>query len=107
MEQARVSVPKTARKGEIIQVKTLISHPMESGQRQDAARGGVIPRKIIPQFVCTYNGEEVFWAAWYPAIAANPYMAFYLVATESGVVECRWTDDDGVVYTQSASLTVS
>lgn len=107
MDNARVSLPKTARKGEVIQIKTLISHPMESGQRQDKDSGILMPRKIIQKFVCTYNGQEVFRADWHAAIAANPYMAFYTVATESGTIECTWTDEDGTVYTQSAAITVS
>ena len=107
MDKARISVPKTAHKGEVIQVKTLISHAMESGQRKDKNSGTLVPRQIIHTLRCTYNGQEVFRAAWYPAIAANPYMAFYTVATESGVIECQWTDDDGTVYTHSATITVS
>ena len=106
MEPARVSVPKTARQGETIQIKTLISHPMESGQRQDKATGVPIPRQIINTFVCTYNGQEVFRADWYPAMAANPYLTFYVVATTSGTLHCTWTDDAGQVYTQSATITV-
>ncbi|MHA1152302.1 MAG: thiosulfate oxidation carrier complex protein SoxZ, partial [Alphaproteobacteria bacterium] len=79
----RVKVPKTAAKGDIIEIKTLISHKMESGQRKDSKTGEKIPRMIINKFSCTYNGVEVFSADWHPAISTNPFMAFNTVATES------------------------
>ena len=101
----RVKVPKTAAKGEIIEIKTLINHPMESGQRKDK-EGNPIPRQIINKFTCTFNGEEVFSADWHPAISANPYIAFHMRATESGKVAFTWVDDDGSVYDASADLKV-
>lgn len=101
----RVKVPKTAKKGDVIEIKTLIAHKMESGQRKDK-KGAVIPRQIINKFVAKYNGEVVFSADWHPAISANPYMAFHTVATESGTLEFTWTDDDGSVYTKTAKITV-
>lgn len=102
----RVKVPKTAKKGDVIQIKTLIAHKMESGQRKDK-KGAVIPRKIINKFEAKYNGEVVFSADWHPAISANPYLAFHTVATESGTLEFAWTDDDGSVYTKTAKITVA
>ena len=102
----RVRVPKTATKGEVIEIKTLISHPMESGQRKDRKTGELIPRKIINKFVCTYNGEEVFAADFHPAISANPYMAFFIKADESGEVQFTWTDDDGSTYSETAMIEV-
>ncbi len=101
----RVKVPKTAKKGDVIEIKTLIAHKMESGQRKDK-KGAVIPRQIINKFEAKYNGEVVFSADWHPAISANPYMAFHTVATESGTLEFAWTDDDGSVYTKTAKITV-
>lgn len=101
----RVKVPKTAKKGDVIEIKTLIAHKMESGQRKDK-KGAVIPRQIINKFEAKYNGEVVFSADWHPAISANPYMAFHTVATESGTLEFTWTDDDGSVYTKTAKITV-
>lgn len=101
----RVKVPKTAKKGEVIEIKTLIAHAMETGQRKDNS-GAVIPRKIINKFEAKYNGEVVFSADWHPAISANPYLAFHTVATESGTIEFTWTDDDGSVYSESAEITV-
>ncbi len=102
----RVKVPKTAAKGEIIQIKTLISHKMETGLRKDKKTGELIPRQIINKFTCTYNGVEVFSADWHTPISTNPYMAFNTVATESGTLEFTWFDDDGSVYTKSANITV-
>ncbi|WP_142849591.1 thiosulfate oxidation carrier complex protein SoxZ [Telmatospirillum sp. J64-1] len=102
----KTRVPATARKGEVIEIKTTIGHDMETGQRQNAS-GQTIPRRIINKFVCTYNGKEVFVTDWYPGIAANPYMAFFLRAEESGTIEMAWHDDDGSVYTTSSEITVS
>jgi sulfur-oxidizing protein SoxZ len=103
--KARVKVPETARKGEIIEIKTLISHPMETGLRRDTS-GQTVPRHILKRFVCTYGGEVVFEADWYPAIAANPYLAFTTVATESGEFVFTWVDDDDEVVFTTAHITV-
>jgi sulfur-oxidizing protein SoxZ len=78
---------------------------MESGQRRDDM-GRVIPRDIINRFVCAYNGEEVFRAELFPAIAANPFLAFFTVATASGELVFRWTDDQGTTENKTASITV-
>ncbi|MEZ5935309.1 MAG: thiosulfate oxidation carrier complex protein SoxZ [Alphaproteobacteria bacterium] len=102
----RVKVPKKAAKGEVIEIKTLISHKMESGQRKDSD-GNTIPRQIIHHFTCKYNGEVVFESEWHGAISANPYMAFRTLATESGELEFIWVDDDGSEYTTTAKIEVS
>ena len=105
MARALINVPKQAKRGEIIEIKTLISHPMETGYRRSNV-GGAIPRDIINSFVCTYNDEEVFRAELFPAIAANPFIAFHTVATESGALAFQWTDDQGNTTTESVSITV-
>jgi sulfur-oxidizing protein SoxZ len=92
MARALINVPRKARPGEVIEIKTLLSHPMETGYRRDNV-GSPIPRDIISRFVCTYNGMEVFQADLFPAIAANPFLSFFMVAAESGTLEFRWTDD--------------
>jgi sulfur-oxidizing protein SoxZ len=102
---ALIRVPAQAKRGEVIEIKILISHPMESGQRRDDM-GRVIPRDIINRFVCAYNGEEVFRAELFPAIAANPFLAFFTVATASGELVFRWTDDQGTTENKTASITV-
>ena len=102
----RVRVPATAKAGELIEIKTLISHEMESGQRKDAA-GATIPRKIINTFTAEFNGKKVFEATWHPAISANPYQSFFYKATESGEFTFSWKDDDGSVYQSKNKLTVA
>jgi sulfur-oxidizing protein SoxZ len=102
----RIKAPASAKKGEVIEIKTLISHLMESGQRKDK-EGKLIPRKIINKFVCSYNGKEVFVANLEPAIAANPYLSFFVKAGESGTLDFAWTDDDGSVYKAQHKLAVS
>jgi sulfur-oxidizing protein SoxZ len=106
MPRALINLPKTVRKGEVIEIKTLISHPMETGQRRDPA-GQPIPRDIIHSFSCAYNGVEVFRAELHPAISANPYIAFFTVATESGFLGFTWTDDQGNVQTETVAITVT
>ena len=103
---SRVGVPRKAKRGEIIEIRTVITHPMESGQRINEV-GERVPRKIINRFVCSYNGVEVFAADWFPAITANPYLTFYTVVTESGTITFAWVDDDGTVYTASAPIEVT
>ncbi len=103
----RVRVPKKAKKGEIITIKSLISHKMESGRRKDKKTGDLIPRMIINKFVCTFNGKQVFASDWHPAISANPYMAFSFKAEESGEFELTWTDDSGKTFSKKAKMEVS
>jgi sulfur-oxidizing protein SoxZ len=105
--KARVKVPKKAKKGEVFQIKTLVSHKMETGMRKNKKTGKKIPRLIINNFVCNYNGKEVFSANWHPAVSANPYMSFYVRAEKSGPIEFVWTDDKGQVGKKSAKITVS
>jgi sulfur-oxidizing protein SoxZ len=105
MASALINVPARAKRGEIIEIKALVSHVMETGFRRTQL-GAVIPRDIIRQFVCTYNGTEVFRADLHPAIAANPFIAFSTVATESGTLVFHWTGDNGFSVTESAPITV-
>jgi len=97
---------KDAKKGDIVEVKALVSHIMETGQRKDRD-GKVIPRKILNRFTCTVNGKEVFAADFEPAVSANPYIQFKFKATESGPVVLTWTDDDGSKIVGEESITVS
>jgi sulfur-oxidizing protein SoxZ len=105
MARVLINLPTHARRGEIIEIKTLIAHPMETGYRVGPT-GAAIPRDIINRFTCTYNGEEVFRADLYPAIAANPFIAFSTVATESGELAFSWTDDHGETQTEIRQITV-
>jgi sulfur-oxidizing protein SoxZ len=103
--RALVSVPARARRGEIVEIKALIAHVMETGHRR-TQDGSTIPRDIIRLFVCTYNGTEVFRAELHPAIAANPFIAFSTRATESGTLTLHWTGDNGFSVTESATIVV-
>ena len=105
MARALINVPAKATRGQTIEIKTLISHIMETGYRHDNM-GKPIPRDIITQLTCSYNGEEIFRADLFPAIAANPFVSFHTVATESGTIDFEWTGDNGFHETGSAKITV-
>ena len=105
MASALINVPKKAKRGETIEIKTLMSHIMETGYRH-TAEGEVVPRDIITSFSCRYNGTEIFRAELFPAISANPFITFFTVANESGKFEFEWTGDRGFAATASASITV-
>lgn len=102
----RVKVPKKAAAGDTITIKTLISHKMESGQRKDDD-GNIIPRSIIHRFTADFNGENVIDVAMEPAISTNPYFQFEAVVPETGEFTFTWYDDDGDVYEEKKSITVT
>lgn len=106
MARALITVPKTARRGDVIEIRALIGHPMETGYRP-GADGKVLARDIIRRFVCRYNGEQVFGAELHQAISANPYLAFHTIATESGTLEFRWEGDNGFQQTETATIEVT
>ena len=106
MTRALVNVPKTARAGDIVEIRAMIAHPMETGYRQ-GPNGAMIARNIIRRFVCTYDGAEVFAADFHPAVSANPYLAFSTRATTSGTLTFAWTDDAGLTQTASAEIVVT
>ena len=105
MARALINVPAKAKRGEVIEIKTLISHEMETGFRPDNT-GKLMPRDIITDFVCKYDGQEIFRAELYPAISANPFFTFATVATESGTISFEWSGDNGFSATESAKITV-
>jgi len=105
MASALINVPERARRGEVIEIKTLVSHPMETGYRRSQV-GAPIPRDIIRRLVCTYNGAEVFRAELHPAIAANPFISFFTVAAESGTIAFHWTGDNGFTAMESVAIAV-
>jgi sulfur-oxidizing protein SoxZ len=104
--QPRVQAPGTAVKGDVFEVRTLIDHPMETGLRHDPS-GKLIPRNIINSFACRYNGALVFSVDLHEGMAANPYLAFHVRATESGTLHYRWQDDSGAVFTLDSPLIVT
>lgn len=93
----RVKVPRSASPGEAVTIKTLISHPMESGQRKDSD-GNRIPRQIIHTFRASFNGQEILTATFEPAVSSNPYVEFEAIVPEAGTFRFEWHDDDGSVY---------
>lgn len=105
MTIARILVPKAIRKGDIVTLKAILSHPMETGYRREI-NGAVIARDIVRRFSCSQAGEIVFAAEFFPAIAANPFVAFTLVAGESGPLVFEWQGDHGFVHRETVMLTV-
>ena len=103
---ARIQVPKDAKRGEVIGIRLLIQHPMETGYRL-GADGAKVPKNVIRTLVCKYNGVEVFRAKMSPGIAANPYLQFPIVAAESGELEFTWVDDAGQQGRATEPITVS
>jgi len=102
----RVKVPSKASAGEVVTLKTLISHPMESGQRKDKD-GKLIPRSIINRFTCEFNGALVIDITLEPAISTNPYFEFDAKVDASGEFKFTWYDDDGSVYEDKKSIEVA
>ena len=105
MARVLINFPPRAKCGEIIEIKTLIQHPMETGYRLDS-KGAAIPRDIISRFICSYNGDEVFRVELFPAISANPFIAFSTVATETGDLVFTWIDDNGQIQSEIRQITV-
>jgi sulfur-oxidizing protein SoxZ len=101
----RVKVPKKAAAGDVITIKTLISHKMESGQRKDDD-GNLIPRSIINRFTADFNGENVIDVTIEPAVSTNPYFEFEAKVPEAGEFMFTWYDDDGSVYEESKSIAI-
>jgi sulfur-oxidizing protein SoxZ len=106
MTRALINVPARARRGEVITLKTLISHKMETGFRYSTT-GQRIPRDIIHTFTASYNGEEIFRAELFPAMSANPFLTFTTIATESGTIVFRWQGDNGFSATEQAKIAVA
>jgi sulfur-oxidizing protein SoxZ len=105
MARAVVTVPARAKRGEIVEVKTLAQHPMETGFRRTQT-GELIPRDIIRRFTCTYNGAEVYRVELHPAMSANPLIAFSTIAAETGTLAFQWVGDNGYSVTETASISV-
>jgi sulfur-oxidizing protein SoxZ len=106
MARALITVPATAKRGEVVEVRTLIAHPMETGFRV-GADGQRVPRDILRRLTCRYNGELVFSAELFAAIAANPYVAFHVAAVASGTLSLTWEGDAGFAQTESVAIVVA
>lgn len=105
MQKPRIKLPETAKVGEVIEIKTLISHVMETGQRKDQD-GKVVPRMIINAFTAKFAGEEIFAADLQPGISANPYIAFFMRVPGPGEFEFTWIDDSGAKSIEKIKLNV-
>src|ERR1700712_2178817 len=103
MARTLINLPKTARQGEVIEIRTLIAHPMETGYRTGDG-GTILARNLIRRFSCRYEGEEVFAAELSPAVSANPLLSFFTVATVSGTLTFTWEGDNGFMQTETASI---
>lgn len=101
-----ITMPSSAKKGAIIEIRAIAQHDMESGFRYSEG-GKLIPRDIIRVFTCTYNDVEVFKADFYPGIGANPLIIFTTIATETGRLEFKWSGDDGYEAINQAHIIVS
>ncbi len=106
MTVARILVPPTAKRGELVELRIAIQHPMETGFRMDN-NGKVIPKNTVHTLLCRYNGSEVFRAEMGSGIAANPYLQFYIIAQDSGNIEFSWVDDRGEKGAASSPITVT
>jgi len=106
MALARIDLPPAARRGELVEVRIVIQHPMETGFRR-APQGERVPRNAIHSLACRYHGAEVFRATLSTGIAANPFLRFFLRATESAELDFWWLDDDDVQGGAKASLNVT
>ena len=89
----RLKYKKIVKVGENLKIKTLAEHEMETGVRRDNITGVIYPRLIIQSVIAKYNGKIVFKANWFSGVSANPYLAFYITAKESGLIEIEWKDD--------------
>lgn len=105
MSKPRIKLPDQAKVGDIIEIKTLISHVMETGQRKDAD-GKTVPRDIINTLAASFEGKEFFKASLQPGISANPYIAFYMRVPGPGDIEFTWTDDAGRKTVEKMKLNV-
>jgi sulfur-oxidizing protein SoxZ len=106
MARTLIHIPPQIRRGEAFEVRTTIAHPMETGFRANDS-GQTVPRDIIRRFVCELDGQTVFSADLFPAIAANPYVAFYVRAQASGTLRLQWTGDNGFTQTEVVALNVT
>jgi sulfur-oxidizing protein SoxZ len=103
---ARIQVPAKATRGEVIEIRIAVQHPMETGFRFDDG-GHAIPKNVVNKLVCRYNGVEIFRAEMGSGIAANPFLDFFTIAEASGELVFDWIDDRGQTGTERVALTVT
>ena len=82
--------------GGVTEVKALINHAMETGQRKDAKTGQIVPAHFIQEITCSHNGENVLTAQWGVAISKNPYLSFKFSGAKAGdALKVSWVDNKG------------
>ena len=111
-----ITVPKGAKRGDVIEIRALVQHPMETGYRR-SAEGAMLPRDLIRTFSCRFvtttpsaantAGELFFAATLHAAIAANPYLSFNLRADVSGSLVFEWLGDSGFAHRETVALLVA
>ena len=106
MARAIVTVPARVRAGEVVEIRALIQHPMETGYRS-GSEGQPLPRDLVRRVECRFEGELVFAADLHAAVAANPYLAFHLRVPRSGTLSVAWQGDRGFAHTETARITVA
>lgn len=104
--RAILTVPASARVGEVIEIRALAQHPMETGYRR-SAEGQLLPRDLVRRVEARFEGDLVFAAELHAAIAANPYLAFHLRVPRSGTLTVSWQGDGGVAHSESARINVA
>lgn len=104
--QPKIRVPKAVKSGEVFEVKSIITHLMETGLRKNKDTGATIARDIIHTMRVEYGGREVLRTKWHTAVSANPYTSFYVVADQSGPMKFSWADDAGEIYTKDIDIRV-
>ncbi len=105
MGRALISLPAKAKRGDVIEIRAMIAHPMETGYRPDS-QGRLVPRDIVNRFECLFAGERVFACDLYPAMSANPYVSFAMRVDASGELVFRWRDDSGATAEEKRRIEV-
>ena len=106
MALSLINAPARVARGQVFEIRASLAHAMESGQRADS-EGRLLARHIVRRVECRYGDELVFAADLFPAIAANPYLAFHTVAVASGPISVRWTGDHGFEHSASVPIEVA
>lgn len=106
MARTLINVSPNAKRGQPIEIRATIAHPMETGYRP-GDDGKTLPRNILQTFTCHYNGELIFSAEMFAAVSANPYLAFHTIATDSGQLVLKWEGDNGFSQTETVSISVT
>ena len=106
MSAIRLSIPKDAKLGDIVELKAMIRHDMESGYRRNI-QGEPIPRLILTQFECKLDEDVIFKADLHPGVSANPLLKFHMRAEKSGTLSFTWTEQTGQIFTKSAPFEIA